>query len=89
MKCRTLEIINQLGLHARASAKFVKLASEFTSEITLARNDQRVNGKSIMGIMMLAAGCGAQVELCAEGEDETQAVDALAALIEDGFREDD
>lgn len=89
MNCRTLQIINQLGLHARASAKFVKLASEFKSEITLARNGQGVNGKSIMGIMMLAAGRGVEVELCADGDDEAQAVDALAALIEDGFGEDD
>jgi phosphocarrier protein HPr len=89
MNCRTLQIINQLGLHARASAKFVKLASEFTSEVTLARNGQRVNGKSIMGIMMLAAGYGAEVELCADGDDEAQAVDALAALIDDGFGEDE
>ncbi len=89
MNCRTLQIINQLGLHARASAKFVKLASEFTSDITLAKNGQRVNGKSIMGIMMLAAGRGVVLELCADGEDEAQALDALAALVDDGFGEDD
>lgn len=89
MNCRTIQIINKLGLHARASAKFVKLASEFTSEITLASNGQKVNGKSIMGIMMLAAGHGTELELCTEGPDEDQAMNALAALVEDGFGEDD
>lgn len=89
MNCRTIQIVNKLGLHARASAKFVKLASEFTSEITLARSGQKVNGKSIMGIMMLAAGYGTELELCAGGPDEDQAMNALAALVEDGFGEDD
>lgn len=89
MNCRNIQIVNKLGLHARASAKFVKLASEFTSEITLASNGQRVNGKSIMGIMMLAAGYGTELELCTEGPDEDQAMNAMAALVEDGFGEDD
>ena len=84
---REATIINKLGLHARAAAKLVKCASGFTSEITLERNDQRVNGKSIMGVMMLAASQGTQVVLEAVGEDENEAVDAIVALIIDRFGE--
>jgi phosphocarrier protein HPr len=87
MKCRKIIIVNKLGLHARASAKFVSLASEFKSEVLLRRNDQEVNGKSIMGIMMLAAAKGSELELCADGKDETHAVEALTALIQDRFGE--
>lgn len=89
MKCRRLVIGNRLGMHARASAKFVSLAAGFKSEITLARDGRRVNGKSIMGIMMLAAAKGAEVELCADGADEAQALTALADLIADRFGEAD
>ena len=71
MRCQRLTIVNKLGLHARASAKFVSLAAEFASDIVLKRNGQEVNGKSIMGIMMLAAGKGSELELCADGKDET------------------
>lgn len=88
MKCRTVTIINRLGMHARASAKFVTLASEYKSEITLARGSRKVNGKSIMGIMMLAAGKGVQLDLCADGGDEDQALEALTQLIENFFGED-
>ena len=88
MKCRKITIINKLGMHARASAKFVSLASAFNSEITLARNGQRVNGKSIMGIMMLAAGKGTELEVCANGIDEHQAVIDLCSLINERFEED-
>jgi len=88
MKCRKIKIINKLGMHARASAKFVSLASAFGSEITLARNGQRVNGKSIMGIMMLAAGKGTELEVCASGIDEDQAVTDLCSLINERFEED-
>ena len=88
MKCRTITIINKLGMHARASAKFVSLASAFDSDITLARNGQRVNGKSIMGIMMLAAGKGTELEVCANGTDEDQAVTDLCSLISERFEED-
>lgn len=88
MKCRKITIINKLGMHARASAKFVSLASAFNSEITLARNGQRVNGKSIMGIMMLAAGKGTELEVCANGIDEHQAVADLCSLINERFEED-
>jgi phosphocarrier protein HPr len=87
MKCQKIIIVNKLGLHARASAKFVSLASEFKSEILLKRNDQEVNGKSIMGIMMLAAAKGSELELCADGKDEASAVTALAALVQDRFGE--
>jgi len=87
MHCRKLIIINKLGMHARASAKFVSLAAEFSAEITLQRNGQQVNGKSIMGIMMLAAAKGAEIDLCADGKDEKKAVEALAELINNRFGE--
>ena len=87
MRCQSITIINKLGMHARASAKFVSLASEFTAEITLKRNGQQVNGKSIMGIMMLAAARGVEVELCADGKDEKKALEALAELINNRFGE--
>ena len=89
MKCATVAICNKLGLHARASAKFVSLAADFKSEITLARNGQQVNGKSIMGIMMLAAAKGSQLQICADGNDEARAVEALAALVANRFGEDE
>jgi len=84
---RNLSIINKLGLHARASAKLTKLAGSFQSEIFAVRNDRRVNAKSIMGVMMLAAGQGSQIELEISGLDEQDAMDALAQLIESGFGE--
>ncbi|MEW6330455.1 MAG: HPr family phosphocarrier protein [Pseudomonadota bacterium] len=87
MNCRKLIIINKLGMHARASAKFVSLAGEFSAEITLKRNGQQVNGKSIMGIMMLAAAKGAEIEVCADGKDEKKALEALADLINNRFGE--
>jgi phosphocarrier protein len=83
----TLTISNKLGLHARASAKFTKLAGGFRSEVFMTRNGRRVNAKSIMGVMMLAAGMGSEVELEVEGEDEQAASDALIALINDKFGE--
>ena len=83
----TLTISNKLGLHARASAKLTKLAASFASEIHLGRNGRRVNAKSIMGVMMLAAGLGAQVELEVEGPDEEAAAAALKALVDDKFGE--
>jgi phosphocarrier protein len=84
---REIEIINKLGLHARASAKLTQLAGKFRSEVWLTRNARRVNAKSIMGVMMLAAGKGTKVMLEAEGEDEKECVDALVGLIEDKFGE--
>lgn len=86
---RELEIINRLGLHARAAAKFVKLASAFGSEITLIRGERQVNGKSIMGVMMLAAARGTRLRLRAEGPDEVEAVEALARLVADRFGEEE
>jgi phosphocarrier protein HPr len=88
MQSQALTIVNRLGLHARAAAKFVSLASQFNSEIILVRNDRQVNGKSIMGIMMLATGQGANVELRIDGDDEDEAMKALCELIASGFGED-
>ena len=85
--CREVVIVNKLGLHARAAAKFVTLASGFASQITLKRGKREVNGKSIMGVMMLAAGEGTVVEICAEGDDAGEALDKLATLIEERFDE--
>ena len=82
-----ITISNKLGLHARASAKFTKLAGSFQSEVFLSRNERRVNAKSIMGVMMLAAGLGAEVEIETQGPDEQLAMDALVALVNDKFGE--
>ena len=76
---------NRLGLHARASAKLTKLAAGFKSDVFMSRNARRVNAKSIMGVMMLAAGVGSEVEIEASGEDEQTAMAALVALIDDKF----
>ena len=84
---RSITISNKLGLHARASAKLSKLAGTFSSEIFLSRNDRRVNAKSIMGVMMLAAGIGSVVVLEVDGADEAVALDQLAALFADKFGE--
>jgi phosphocarrier protein HPr len=83
----TVTISNKLGLHARASAKLTKLAGGFASDVFMSRNGRRVNAKSIMGVMMLAAGMGSEVEIETSGPDEQQAVDALVALINDKFGE--
>jgi phosphocarrier protein len=83
----SIEIVNKLGLHARAAAKFVKIATEFKSEITLSRGGETVNGKSIMGILMLAAEKGSSITLKIEGEDQEQAFAVLKKLIMDGFGE--
>jgi len=85
---KEITIINKLGLHARAAAKFVSLASGFESEILVSRNGKTVNGKSIMGVMMLAAACGSTIELSAEGSDEELAVKELEALIVARFGEE-
>jgi len=82
-----VEIVNKLGLHARAAAKFVSLASTFNSDIELAKDERRVNGKSIMGVMMLAASQGTRVRLIAEGPDEEEAIEELTDLINDCFGE--
>jgi phosphocarrier protein len=83
----TVRISNKLGLHARASAKLTKLAGGFRCEVHMSRNGRRVNAKSIMGVMMLAAGIGTEVDIETEGEDEAEAMKALVALIEDKFGE--
>lgn len=80
-------ISNKLGLHARASAKLSKLAGSFPCEVWLSRGERRINAKSIMGVMMLAAGLGAEIELETDGEREREAMDALLALIHDKFGE--
>ena len=82
-------VSNKLGLHARPAAQFVKLSSRFRAEILIARDDVEVNGKSIMGVMMLVAEKGAQLVIRGMGEDAEQAVGELAALVERGFDEDD
>jgi phosphocarrier protein len=89
MQDKTVIIVNKLGLHARAAAKFVTLASSFASDIKLARNGQQVNGKSIMGVMMLAASRGSEITLSASGEDEQEAVERLTELIAQRFGEDE
>jgi phosphocarrier protein len=83
----TISISNRLGLHARASAKLTKLAGSFACEIHLSRAGRRVNAKSIMGVMMLAAGIGTEVEIETDGSDEAEAMAALRALIDDRFGE--
>ena len=84
---RKAVICNRRGLHARAAAKFVKLAFEFNAEITVAKGESAVSGRSIMGLMMLAAGPGTEIELAASGPDAERAVDALTALVTGGFDE--
>jgi phosphocarrier protein HPr len=88
MQQQEFEIVNKLGLHARASALFVKTASKFQSEVKLARESVEVNGKSIMGIMMLAASKGTKIRLTVEGPDEEEAMQTIGALIIDGFGEE-
>ncbi|GLS16158.1 HPr family phosphocarrier protein [Hydrogenophaga electricum] len=83
----TVTISNKLGLHARASAKLTKLAGSFPCEVWMSRGERRVNAKSIMGVMMLAAGIGASVEIETNGAQEQQAMDALIALVNDKFGE--
>jgi len=88
MQQQEFEIVNKLGLHARASALFVKTASKFQSEVKLARESVEVNGKSIMGIMMLAASKGTKIRLTVEGVDEAEAMQTIGAMIIDGFGEE-
>ena len=87
MTTRSVEIINKLGLHARAASKFVKLASRFDSSVRLRKGEREANGKSIMGVMMLAASCGSRVELIVDGGDEEAAMAALVELVEQRFGE--
>ena len=87
MQQREVEIINKLGLHARASAKLTQLAAKYQSDVQMSRNGRKVNAKSIMGVMMLAAGKGAKVTVEVDGPDEAAAMDAIVALIGDCFGE--
>jgi len=84
---REIEIINKLGLHARASAKLTQTAAQYQAEVWLSRNGRRINGKSIMGVMMLAASRGTRIKIETIGEDDEAAMHALVALIEDKFGE--
>ncbi|WP_421933499.1 HPr family phosphocarrier protein [Phenylobacterium sp.] len=86
---RSVEIVNKRGLHARASAKFVKMASTFDAEVTVCKDGQVVDARSIMGLMMLAAGPGACIEIQADGAEAEPALDALAKLVADRFDEDE
>jgi phosphocarrier protein HPr len=88
MKRKEVEIKNKLGLHARPAALVVKLASKYQSEIQLIKDDTEINAKSILGVMMLAAGPGQRIMVTAEGEDEADAVVAISELIESGFGEE-
>ncbi|MFI4975150.1 MAG: HPr family phosphocarrier protein [Caulobacterales bacterium] len=85
---RAVEIVNERGLHARASAKFVKLAAGFDAEVTVSKDGSTVDARSIMGLMMLAAGPGARIDIRADGPEARAAVDALAELVTNRFEED-
>ncbi len=87
MRQQEVEIINKLGLHARAAAKLTQLAAKYQCEVSVARNGRKVNAKSIMGVMMLAAGKGSRIVLETDGPDEAEALDAIVALIGDYFGE--
>ena len=87
MQRTTVTIVNRLGLHARASAKLTKLAASFACEVHMSRNGRRINAKSIMGVMMLAAGLGSEIEVETDGADETTALRAITTLIADRFGE--
>jgi phosphocarrier protein len=87
MQTREVEIVNKLGLHARASAKLTKMASQFKCEVWATKNNRRVNAKSIMGVMTLAANKGSRLQIETTGDDEVEAMAALVALVEDYFGE--
>ena len=87
MQQREIEIVNKLGLHARASAKLTQLAAKYQCDVSLARNGRKINAKSIMGVMMLAAGKGSKITLETAGPDEEEAMEAICRLIRDCFGE--
>jgi len=89
MTSRSVTVVNQLGMHARAAAKFVHLAARFDSRVRVAREGREMDGKSVMGLLLLAAARGSTMTISAEGADELAAVRALAALVEGGFGEDE
>ena len=88
MTSRSVTVVNQLGMHARAAAKFVHLAARFQAQVRVARDRREMDGKSIMGILLLAASRGSTITISADGADESAAVAALAQLVETGFGED-
>ncbi|WP_310001924.1 HPr family phosphocarrier protein [Caulobacter segnis] len=88
MNSRTVEIVNERGLHARASAKFVKMASSFDAEVTVSRDGASVDARSIMGLMMLAAGIGSTIDISAEGPEAEAALEALCELVANRFDEE-
>jgi len=88
MTTRTVIVVNVLGMHARAAARFVRLASSFVSQVRVNRDDRVIDGKSIMGLLLLAAARGAAITISVDGPDEVAAIDALIALVERGFDDD-
>ena len=88
MTSRTVTVVNQLGMHARAAAKLVHLATRFQARVRVARDARQMDGKSIMGILLLAAACGSTITISADGADEQEALEALTALVQSGFGED-
>jgi phosphocarrier protein len=88
MTSRSVTVVNQLGMHARAAAKFVHLATKYRAHVRVARDGREMDGKSIMGILLLAAACGTTLTISADGDDEGDAIDALTALVASGFGED-
>ena len=88
MTSQTVTVVNQLGMHARAAAKFVHLATRFEARVKVARDRREMDGKSIMGILLLAAACGSTITISADGRDERAAVAALVELVGSGFGED-
>jgi phosphocarrier protein HPr len=88
MTSRTVTVVNVLGMHARAAARFVRLASSFVSQVRVNRDSRVIDGKSIMGLLLLAAARGAAITISVDGPDETVAIDALCALVERGFDDD-
>jgi phosphocarrier protein len=88
MTTRTVIVVNALGMHARAAARFVRLASSFVSQVRVNRDDRVIDGKSIMGLLLLAAARGAAITISVDGPDEVAAIDALIALVERGFDDD-
>jgi phosphocarrier protein len=87
MKRKTVRVVNPLGFHARAAARFVAEASRFSAQVTVVFKDKEMDGKSILGLLLLAAPCGASLQLCADGKDENEAIRSLSALVAAGFGE--
>lgn len=88
MITKKITVLNKLGIHARPAAQFVRIASRFQADVTVEKDDERVDGKSIMGLMMLAVGCGAEITVTADGPDEAETLEALEDLVAKKFGED-